>query len=153
MPSLAAMQEFLAQRRIAVVGVSRDPKQFANAVFRTLRERGYEAIPVNPHAPALEGVTAYPSVQAIPGGVDGVMLMLPPGALPGAVEDCLAARAPRIWFRSNGGPGAEPGLVDRARQGGAQVIDGGCPYTALERAGGFHRFHATVLRWTGALKA
>lgn len=152
MPSAAAMQEFLTQHRIAVVGVSRDPKQFANQVLKAMLERGYEAIPINPYATSLEGVTAYPSVQAVPGGVDGAILMLPPTAIPGAVDDCLAARVPRIWFRSTGGPGATPDLVSRAREGGAQVVDGGCPFMALSNAGWFHGVHTTIAHWTGAIR-
>ena len=152
MPSAAAMQEFLTQHRIAVVGVSRDPNQFANQVLKAMLERGYEAIPINPHATTLEGVTAYPSVAAVPGGVDGAILILPPAAIPGAVDDCLAAQVPRIWFRSAGGPGAGPDLVNRAREGGAQVVDGGCPFMALSHPGWFHGVHTTIARWTGAVR-
>lgn len=152
MVSRAAVAEFLSHKRIAVVGVSRDPKQFANSVFRTLLDRGFEAIPINPHATFLEGVTVYPSLKALPGPVDGAILMLPPGALTGAVADCLAARAPRIWFRSAGGPGATPELVARAREGGATVIDGGCPYMFLHQAGWFHHLHGTIARWTGEIQ-
>jgi predicted CoA-binding protein len=151
-PSAIAMGEFLAQGRIAVVGVSRDSTQFANSVLRALRERGCDAIPVNPHAATLEGVTAYPRVQSVPGGVDGVILVLPPDALPGALDDCLAARAPRIWFRSTGAHGAAPDLVNRARAGGAEVIDGGCPFMVLSKAGWFHHAHGTFARWTGAVQ-
>ncbi|MBZ0089879.1 MAG: CoA-binding protein, partial [Thermoanaerobaculia bacterium] len=44
----AAVAEFLQGRRIAVAGVSRDPKQTANVVFRKLRDSGYEVVAVNP---------------------------------------------------------------------------------------------------------
>lgn len=152
MVSAAAAQEFLSQHRIAVVGVSRDSRQFANAVFRALRERGYEAIPVNPHGAELEGVTAYPTLQAIPGPVDGAILLLPKGAIAAAIDDCLAARVGRIWLHSPAGPGASPELVARAQEGGATVIDGGCPFMFLEKAGWFHACHSTIARWTGAIR-
>lgn len=152
MPSMAAMQGFLSHRRIAVVGVSRDPKQFANSLFRALVQRGYEAIPINPHATELEGTTAYASLQAVPGGLDGAILLLPPQALPDAVKDCLAARVPRIWFHSTGGSAAGPDLIQMAKEGGAEVVDGGCPFMLLPGAGWFHRAHATVARWTGTLQ-
>jgi uncharacterized protein len=48
MSSMATIQDFLAQKRIAVVGVSRNPKDFSRGLFRTLRERGYDAVAVNP---------------------------------------------------------------------------------------------------------
>ena len=48
MSSMAIIQDFLAQKRIAVVGVSHDPKDFSRSLLRTLRERGYDAVAVNP---------------------------------------------------------------------------------------------------------
>ena len=49
MASKQAIDSFLSCRRIAVVGVSRDPKDFSRAVFRAFVERGYDAVPVNPN--------------------------------------------------------------------------------------------------------
>jgi len=40
--------DFLAQRRIALVGVSRDPRDLSRALFRELRGRGYDVVPVHP---------------------------------------------------------------------------------------------------------
>lgn len=153
MLSIALAREFLTQRRIAVAGVSRDSHQFANALFRTLRERGCDAIPVNPRAAELEGVTAYPSLASLPEPVDGVIFLLPPGALPAALDDALSARIPRLWFRSASGAGAEPALVERARSSGATVIDSGCPYMFMDDAHWFHRFHGAISRLTGEVKA
>ena len=50
-----AADEFLAQRRIAVAGVSRDTKQPANLIYRRLRGAGYETFAVNPNADEVEG--------------------------------------------------------------------------------------------------
>ncbi|MFZ5823843.1 MAG: CoA-binding protein [Bacillota bacterium] len=152
MVSATAAQEFLSQHRIAVIGVSRDSRQFANAVFRTLRERGYEVIPVNPHAGELEGVTAYPSLQATSGPVDGALVLLPKAAHLAAVDDCLAAGVSRIWFQSPAGAGTSPEVAARAREAGATVIDGGCPYMFLQKPGWFHSCHTAIARWTGSIQ-
>ena len=55
---------FLRGRRIAVAGVSRQPGQAANAVFRKLRTAGYEVFPINPHASEVEGARCYDAVGA-----------------------------------------------------------------------------------------
>ena len=51
-----AASEFLANKRVAVTGVSRHPKNHgSNVVYRRLRERGYEVFAVNPNADEVEG--------------------------------------------------------------------------------------------------
>ena len=47
-PSLETIEDFLSQKRIAMIGVSRNPKDFSAALFEGLRKRGYEMVPVNP---------------------------------------------------------------------------------------------------------
>jgi uncharacterized protein len=58
---------FLRGRRFAVAGVSRQPGQAANAVFRRLKQAGYEVFPVNPNAAEVEGTTSYREIAAVPG--------------------------------------------------------------------------------------
>ena len=70
-----AATEFLACRRIAVTGVSRTPGSHgSNVVYDRLVERGYEVFPVNPNAAEIGDKPAYPSLTAIPGGVDAVVI-------------------------------------------------------------------------------
>jgi len=66
MPTIIAdVHEFLAQRRIALVGVSRDPKDFSRILFREMCSRGYDMLPVNPAAGALESRRCFSRVQEI----------------------------------------------------------------------------------------
>jgi uncharacterized protein len=60
MPSSVA--EFLAGKRFAVAGVSRQPQQAANAIYRKLCNSGFEVLPVNPNATEAEGVRCYPNL-------------------------------------------------------------------------------------------
>jgi predicted CoA-binding protein len=100
-------EEFLAQRRIAVAGVSRDPTQPANLIFRRLRDTGHEVFAVNPNARELEGGTPpTPAVSAIPGGVDGVVVVTPADASADVVADCAAAGVTRVWLHRGLGPGS-----------------------------------------------
>ena len=58
MPTVdAAIADFLAQERIAVAGVSREPggKHGGNVVYKRLKERGYQVFAVNPNADTVEG--------------------------------------------------------------------------------------------------
>jgi hypothetical protein len=88
MPSIKeAANEFLADKRIAVIGVSRDPKGHgSNLVYRRLRERGYEVFAINPNADEVEGDPCYHDLKTIPGGVDAVVV----GTRPEIAEDTIA---------------------------------------------------------------
>lgn len=70
--------QFLRGKRLAVAGVSRHPEQAANAVYRKLRDSGYEVFPVNPNATETEGAQCYPDLGSIPGRIDGVLVATHP---------------------------------------------------------------------------
>lgn len=75
MKTKEAAAQFLAHRRVAVTGVSRSPEGHgSNIVYQRLRERGYEVFAVNPNADTVEGDPSYPSIAAIPGGVQAVLI-------------------------------------------------------------------------------
>ncbi len=139
--------DFLAQKRLAVVGVSRDPKDFSRGLFRELQKRGYDAVPVNPAGGEIEGRPCAARVQDIRPPVDGVLVMTPAGASEGVVRDCLEAGISRVWLHRGIGPGAvSPAAVELCRQKGIAVVEGECPYMFLPAAGFFHRAHG-FLRW------
>jgi len=145
-----AAQEFLAQKRIAVAGVSRDSKQPANLIYRRLRDTGHEVFAVNPNADELEGDVCYAIVTDIPGGVDGVVVVTPPGAATAVIEDCAAAGVPRVWLHRGIGPGSmSDEAVAACRDHGIAVIPGGCPnmFGATSDAG--HRCMLHALQLTG----
>ena len=70
-----ATAEFLCHKRVAVTGVSRTPGSHgSNAVYKRLRERGYDVFAVNPNADKVEGDRAYHDLGSIPGGVEAVVI-------------------------------------------------------------------------------
>lgn len=148
-----AAEEFLAQPRIAVAGVSRDPKQPANLIYRRLRDNGHEVFAVNPNAGGnLEGDRCYPTVGAVPGGLDGVVVVTTPSAAEDVVRDCAAAGVPRVWLHRGIGPGStSDAAVALCREHGMSVIPGGCPnmFGATSDAG--HRCMRAMLSMTGKI--
>lgn len=152
MPTRRDIDDFLAHRRIAFVGVSRDPKEFANRVYRALKERGYQLYPVNPHAEQLEGDRCYPSVAQLPDSVDGALVMVPPRAAEEVVRQCDQAGIRRVWLHRSGGSGAvSPEAVRYCREHGISVVDGACPMMFAEPVGFAHACHRFFLRLTGSL--
>jgi hypothetical protein len=119
---------FLSGHRFAVAGVSREPMQTANAVYRKLLASGFEAVPVNPSAQEVEGVRCYPDLVSIPDAIDGVVAVTPPRAALDIVRQCEAKGVRRLWFHRSFGQGSvsrEAVKACRVRQ--INCIVGGCP--------------------------
>lgn len=139
-----SVRRFLAGRRIAVAGVARDGKLPANAIFRRLRDEGYDVLAVNPNADTVEGVPAHPSVGAIPGGVDGVVVATHPDVAEDVVRDAAVAGVPRVWFHRSFGTGSvAPGALAACDELGVEAIEGGCPLMFLGTVDPVH----ACMRW------
>ena len=147
-----AAHEFLAQHRLAVAGVSRDPKQPANLIYRRLRDNGHEVFAVNPHAEEVEGDHCYASLTDIPGGVDGVVVVTPASASAAVVEDCAAAGVQRVWLHRGLGEGSlSEDAVAACRRRGIAVIPGGCPNMFGATSDPGHRGMLRMLQLSGKL--
>jgi predicted CoA-binding protein len=142
MDETRAVGRFLACKRLALVGVSRDAKHFSRGVLRAFVERGYDVVPLNPSATEIEGRPCHRSVRDVTPPVEAALLLTPAARSAAAVEDCLAAGVRRIWFHRGGGPGAASvealALCDRS---GVDVVPGACPLMFLPRTGVVHRVH------------
>ena len=125
-----AASEFLATRRVAVTGVSRNHKSGhgSNTVYRRLRDRGYEVFPVNPNADEVEGDRSYKDLRSIPGGVDAVVIGTRPEQAQDTMRECADLGIKHVWMHRGPGAGSvSPAATDYGRSRGITVIDGGCP--------------------------
>ena len=144
---------FLAQKRIAVAGVSHTQDDAANGIFRKLRDHDYAVFAVNPNAETVEGAPCYPDVKSIPGGVDGVVIVTRPEVTEQIVRDCAEAGIKHVWIhRSFVGSSVSDAAVQFCHDRGIAVIDGGCPMMFLEPDFG-HRCMKWMMRVTGGLPA
>ena len=148
-----AANEFLAQKRIAVAGVSRtDSGHGANVVYKGLRKAGYEVFAVNPNAEQVDGDRCYHDLKSIPGGVDAVVVGTAAQDSAGVVQECAELNVRRVWLhRSFGGGSVSDEAADVGRQNGITVIAGACPMMFLPRADIGHRCMRWVLGLTGSL--
>jgi predicted CoA-binding protein len=147
----AAVSDFLALERVAVVGVSRSPDQAANLVYRKLRESpSRQVFAVNPRAEMVEGDRCYPDVGSIPGGVQGAVIATTPAAAVSVIDDCARAGVRFVWLHRSFGPGSvSEEVVRRCRERGLRAIPGMCPMMFCEPVDVGHRCMRLVLRLTG----
>jgi predicted CoA-binding protein len=124
-----AASEFLAHKRVAVTGVSRDPDSHgSNVVFKRLRDRGYEVFAVNPNASEVEGDRAYDDLRSIPGGVEAVVIGTRPELADETMRECVDLGIEHVWMHRGPGAGSvSKTAAELGRAHGVKVIDGGCP--------------------------
>ena len=146
-----AASEFLANKRVAVTGVSRHPKNHeSNVVYKRLRERGYEVFAVNPNAEQVEGDRCYHALRSIPDGVDAVVIATRPEIAEETMRECAELGINHVWMHRGPGAGSvsEP-AAGYGRQQGIAVIDGGCPCMFGQTADFGHKAMRVMLTMSG----
>lgn len=148
----AVAEDFLAQRRLAVVGASDDPSNFGRTVYRELREHGHDVVAVHPSADSVLGDAVFADLASVPGPIDGVVIMVPQDRAADVVEQAVALGIRRVWFfRGVGGGSLSPEALELARGAGMSVVPGACPLMFLEPVGAVHRLHRGIRRIDGSL--
>jgi len=146
----AQIDDFLAQKRIAMVGLSRHPQDFTRHIMREFVRRGYEVIPVHPHTKVLAGHVCYAKVQDIRPAVLAALLVTRPEVSEQVVRDCAEAGIQQVWLHRGGGAGAvSEGAVKFCREHGMSVIAGECPMMFLDPPAFIHRVHGLVNKVMG----
>jgi predicted CoA-binding protein len=148
-----AAAEFLEHRRVAVTGVSREPKNHgSNVVYKRLRERGYEVYAVNPNADEVEGDPAYHDLGSIPGGVEAVVIATRPEHADETMRECVDLGIKHVWMHRGPGSGSvSPTAAAYGRSQGVAVIDGGCPCMFGPTADGGHKLIRFACTLTGSV--
>lgn len=147
--------DFLSQKRIAIAGVSRDNSHHpvGNLIYHRLKKTGHDVFPVHPQMPTFEGDRCYPTLQSIPGGVDGVVIITRPEVTETIVRDCSAAGVRRVWMHQSIGKSTSvsPEAVAFCREHDISVIAGACPMMYGESVDFGHTCFRWILKFTGGL--
>lgn len=138
MVSRAAIDEFLAQKSLALVGVSRDGRGFGNVVRKELPGRGYTIRLVHPEADTIEGQPCARRLADVAGDVGGVVLVTPPAATERLVREAAEAGLRRVWMQQ----GAEsPEALRLCQELGLAAVHGECILMFSGRPGFPHGLH------------
>jgi len=142
--SRAVIDDFLAQRSLALAGVSRDGRTgFGNAVRKDLAAKGYAMLVVHPEAETIGGQPCARSVREVADRVGGLVLVTPPAATEGLVREAAEAGIRRVWMQQ-GAESAEAIRVCEER--GIAVVHHECIMMFSEPVGSFHGFHRWLRR-------
>jgi predicted CoA-binding protein len=137
----ALVQDFLAQKKIAVVGVSDKRETGCNLGYRKFKAAGYTVYAVNPHLTSFEGDPCYPDLKSMPEKPDAVFVLASPRVTDQIVQQCVDLGIKRVWMHCL--MGTKPGLaanmtsvsqdaVKVCQENGITVIPGACPNQFLK---------------------
>lgn len=148
MANKATIDDFLEQKSLAVVGVSRNGKKFSNAIFRELKSKGYEVFAINPHANKVEGERVYPDLSSLPKLVDGVVMVVPPAQGEQVLKEVAQLGIKRVWLQQGSESDA---AIEYCAAHGIDAIAGECILMFAEPVAFFHRLHRGLRGWLGRL--
>lgn len=148
MTTKAAVDDFISQKTLAVVGVSKKKGKFGSTVYRELKAKGYRVFPVNPKIDDFEGDKCYSSLKELPEVPGGAVIVVSPKATENVVRDAAAAGISRIWIQQ----GAESQeAVVACKEKDISVIHSHCILMFAEPTGFPHRVHRYIWRLLGKL--
>jgi len=132
------VDQFLALKKLAVVGVSRTKQKFGTMAYTDLKSKGYTVYPVNPKLTEFEGAKCYPSLKTLPKGVEGAVLIVHPLTSEQIVKDAREAGIKHIWLQQ----GAESkAAVEYCKKNNMSVVTGECIMMFMPNTASFHKFH------------
>jgi predicted CoA-binding protein len=135
------VQDFLAQKKVAVVGVSDKRDTGCNLAYQKFKENGYQVYAVNPRISTYAGEPCYPDLKSIPEKVDAVFMLTSPKVTEQIVQQCVDLGVKHVWMHCMMGtkPGlaaamtsVSPSAVEMCKANGIAVIPGTCPNQFLK---------------------
>lgn len=138
-----AIKDFVASKRIAIVGVSQSDAKFGNNVYRELKGKGYDVVPVHPTMEKFDQDPCFKNIQSIDPKVDGVLINVKKDKVKAILDDAHQAGLKKIWLQQ----GSEtPETVQYAESLGMNIVSGGCIMMYAEPVNSVHAFHRWIWR-------
>ena len=148
MTTKEAVDNFLSQESIAIVGVSREGRKFGNMAYKELKSKGYNLYPINPNTDEVEGDRYYPSLKDLPEQVGGVLIVVPPEQTEKIVMEAKEVGINRVWMQQ--GAQSEK-AINYCQENGIDAVHNECILMFAEPAGFPHRAHRWVWGLIGKL--
>jgi predicted CoA-binding protein len=139
------IDEFITSKKIAIAGVSRNPKKFGHLLYCTLKDKGYEVYPVNPNADSIDGCLCYQKIADLPDDVKNLLVTTARKDTDIVVKEAIDKGFKNIWLQS----GCETSDSIRIANENHVNLVFGCCILMYAQPTGFHKFHQVLSRWFG----
>ncbi len=145
------IDQFVKDKNIAIIGVSRDERKFGNALVKELSKTGYSVFPVHPELKETQGTKCYASLEDLPETVSNLLLVVQPQVTEEIIGKINPQKIKRVWMHRGAGKGsASEKAIGECKNKGIEVVYGFCPMMFFSQAG-FHHFHLWLRKTFGKL--
>lgn len=141
MNSIKEIDSFLANRKIAIAGMSRNSKKFGNIVHRTLSKKGFELYPIHPEVDIIDGEKCFSSITELPPDVKDLLLVIQPQQSELVVRKIPDSSIERVWMQQ----GAESEEAIKFCKGNDIPLIHGTCILMHAQPDGIHKFHHWLL--------
>jgi uncharacterized protein len=140
------IDQILAQKQIAVAGVSQNPRKFGNIVYKHLKQNGYTVFAVNPNRENIGDDRCYSDILSLPEEVKAIVTVTKPEVTKKIVEDAIARHIGMIWMQQ-GSESRE--AIAMAKDAGILVMQNRCIMMHAEPVKSVHSFHRAIMKLFG----
>ena len=145
------IDQFISDKNIALIGVSKDQQKFGNVLFKELTKKGYTVFPVHPNLQELEDTKCFATLDELPDKVKNLLLVVKPKATEEIVSRINPEKIKRVWMHKGMGNGAASiQAIDECKKKGIEVIFGFCPMMFISPTG-LHGFHLWMRKTFGTV--
>jgi len=147
MTTLNDIQKFLEPKKIAVAGASRNPKKFGGAIFKELKEKGFDLYPVNPNADEIQGVKCFKNIAELPEDVSQLYIVTPKQETVAVVNAAVEKGMKMIWIQQKS---ETPEAVKIVEDAGIPLIYNKCLFMFADPVKGPHNVHRFFVKLFGS---
>ena len=141
-----SIENFLAPKKLAIAGVSANTKKFGYAIFKELKQKGYDICPINPNLNELDGVKCYKSVADIPNEYEKLFIVTPKSSTDEVVKQAAEKGIKHIWVQQTANTKETSKL---AEEHNIELIEKECMFMFADPVNSVHKFHKTIWKLFG----
>lgn len=143
-----SIKEIIAQRDVAIAGVSRRGKNIGNSLFAELKKKEYNVYQVNPNTDEINGEKCYRNFEELPQEVSTVILTVKPEVSENVVKEAYRKGIKNVWMQL----GSESDeAITFCENNNINVVYKECFFMFAEPVESIHKFHRWIWKILGKL--
>lgn len=146
MTKLAQVQSFLEPKKLAIAGVSRNPKKFGRVVYEHLKKREFQVFGINPNSDSINGDPCYKTIADLPEEALNLYIVTPKAQTKDVIQAAIDRGMKNIWIQQSS---ETTEAIELAQRNEVNLIYKECIFKFAEPVTGPHKFHKFISKLFG----